>query len=150
MCGTCLSSASTGSVFNVSPNDVRNNYYIYNKGNITYTGAGHRSFSNNDDEIKLFINTMIAAYRASISSPEITVTNGYDNEVVVSFVYSDCYFNDNESNSTPEDMVRINFTVKDDSIVSDTSTISFLCQKDSSSGTIEYETIQLQIYDRLE
>lgn len=118
----CLSN-NTG-LFKASPNDVRNNYYIYNKGNITYTGAGHRSFSNNDDEIKLFINTMVAAYRASLSAPEITVTNGYDNEAGVSFVYSDCDFSENDKTSTPEDKVRISFTVKDDSIVSDTSMIS--------------------------
>lgn len=59
-----------------SPNDVRNNYYIYNKGNITYTGAGHTPFSG-EDEIKLFINTMIAAYNAQLRVPEIyIVENG--------------------------------------------------------------------------
>lgn len=35
----CLS----GGNYNYSENDVVNNYYIYNKGNITYSGAGHAS-----------------------------------------------------------------------------------------------------------
>ena len=34
-------------------NDVRNNYYIYNKGNITYSGAGHSSDMTVDERIKL-------------------------------------------------------------------------------------------------
>lgn len=62
--------------YDKSPNDVRNNYYIYNKGNITYTGAGHTPFSG-EDEIKLFINTMIAAYNAQLRLPELyIVENG--------------------------------------------------------------------------
>ncbi len=55
-------------------NDSRNNYYIYNKGNITYTGLGHRNNLTND-EIKLFINTMISSYRAGFAQPRIVVTN---------------------------------------------------------------------------
>ena len=44
----------TDNYYNNSPNDVRNNYYLYSKGNVIYTGAGHRRVQN-DDEIKLFI-----------------------------------------------------------------------------------------------
>ncbi len=54
--------------------DSRNDYYIYTKDNITYTGLGHQS-GMTDDEIKLFVNTMVAAYRSSASDPYITVTN---------------------------------------------------------------------------
>jgi len=75
--------------------DSANNYYIYTKGNITYTGLGHTpawtltSQKNSqgkkvnivqtqdaltDDEVKLFINTMIAAYRATPKA-HIEVTN---------------------------------------------------------------------------
>lgn len=62
-----------------SPNDVRNNYYIYNKGNITYSGAGHSPISN-VNEIKLFINTMIAAYNAQIKVPEISIVESGEPE----------------------------------------------------------------------
>ena len=65
--GTSLSYA-------VSPNDAMNNYYIYSKGNIFYSGVGH-STVNGDMEAKLFINTMIAAYNASHEPPAIEVTN---------------------------------------------------------------------------
>ncbi len=55
-------------------NDGSNNYYIYNKGNITYSGVGHSGNLTND-EYKLFINTMIAAYTASVKPTEPEVTN---------------------------------------------------------------------------
>ena len=28
--------------YTYSPNDVRNNYYFYSKGNVIYTGVGHK------------------------------------------------------------------------------------------------------------
>ena len=61
--------------------DSRNNYYIYTKGNITYSGVGHSKggvWSEkglDQNEIALFINTMIAAYRSDASVPYITVTH---------------------------------------------------------------------------
>ncbi len=59
-------------IYSASPNDVSNNYYIYNKGNITYTGVGHAGNTSTVDEAKLFINTMIASYNAGIKDPVIT------------------------------------------------------------------------------
>lgn len=60
-------------LYNVSPNDVRNNYYIYNKGNIIYTGMGHGLVDKQVEEIKLFINTMVAAYRAGVKTPDVSI-----------------------------------------------------------------------------
>lgn len=56
-------------------NDARNNYYIYTMGNVTYSGVGHRNinYDGNEAEIKLYINTMITAYRAGIHAPDITI-----------------------------------------------------------------------------
>lgn len=56
-------------------NDVTNSYYIYNRGNVTYSGAGH--FSSDTDklapsEAELFINTMVAAYRAGNGAPVVS------------------------------------------------------------------------------
>ena len=55
-------------------NDVRNNYYIYNKGNITYTGVGHGP-GMTKNEVKLFANTLIAAYNATVQATEPVITN---------------------------------------------------------------------------
>lgn len=60
--------------YNATPNDVRNNYYIYNVGNITYSGVGH-SGSMTDDEIRLFINTFVAAYRATAKPVQAVIVN---------------------------------------------------------------------------
>lgn len=77
----CLGDRTNGAgqhqetIYSQSPNDASNNYYIYNKGNITYTGMGHAGMdsANALDEAKLFINTMIAAYNAGLKNPLITV-----------------------------------------------------------------------------
>ena len=71
-------------IYKFSPGDVRNNYYIFNKGNVTYSGVGHssqeRQYFENDyspstdaNEVKLFINTMIASYRAGLRAPKVSV-----------------------------------------------------------------------------
>lgn len=52
------------------PMDGRNNYYIFNKGNITYTGSGH-DIVNEDGEKKLFVNTLVAAYRTGLHAPKV-------------------------------------------------------------------------------
>ena len=57
-----------------SPNDVRNNYYIYSYKNIIYTGVGHSNVQNNNNNLmekKLFVNTIIAAYNAQAVNPEL-------------------------------------------------------------------------------
>ena len=58
-------------------NDSTNNYYIYNCGNITYTGAGHADGDKvTEQEAKLFVNTMIAAFRTSVSKPLLRYVSG--------------------------------------------------------------------------
>lgn len=71
----CISGVAGGNykdtnIYNITPNDVVNNYYIYTMGNVTYSGAGH-SRPSKDAEIKLFVNTMIAAYNAGVTAPSV-------------------------------------------------------------------------------
>lgn len=61
-------------VYGVSPNDTANNYYIYSKDNIFYSGVGHSKVES-DMEAKLFINTIIGAYRVSYEPPIVEVLN---------------------------------------------------------------------------
>lgn len=70
----------SGGYYNTVPKDVRNNYYAYTAGNVTYTGFGHASSGSNssenaptDYEAQLFVNTMITAYRSSIKKPEVRI-----------------------------------------------------------------------------
>jgi hypothetical protein len=79
---------STSNYYSAKDQDGRNNFYIYNKGNITYTGSGHGSNNNGahalmtDDEVKVFVNTIIAAYRQPESEPTVSIddTDGTDGE----------------------------------------------------------------------
>ena len=58
------------SMYTALEKDVRNNYFIFNKGNITYTGSGHRSVTS-EEEKRLFLNTLVAAYRAGMHAPRV-------------------------------------------------------------------------------
>ena len=56
------------SYFAANEKDVRSNYFIYNKGNVTYTGSGDQTITS-DMERKLFVNTLVASYRAGMQAP---------------------------------------------------------------------------------
>lgn len=58
--------------YDLAGQDALNNYYIYSKGNITYSGAGHAEVTG-EDELKLFVNTVIKAYGSGNNAPEIQV-----------------------------------------------------------------------------
>ena len=76
-------------IYNASPKDVRNNYYIYTKGNVTYSGVGHSNVTGSIDELKLYINTMIAAYSVVEHAPAISLKEGYDPKSAdISTIYS--------------------------------------------------------------
>lgn len=66
--------------YGVTNGDAANNYYIYSKGNITYSGAGHEDMKKNPEktkmEYKLFVNTIVKAIAGGNSKPEINLTNG--------------------------------------------------------------------------
>ncbi len=67
-------------------NDVANAYFIYNMGNVTYTGSGDGGTSTTPtpsySEAMLFVNTMIAAYRATATRPTITLSNEVGGESI--------------------------------------------------------------------
>ena len=71
-----------------SGKDAANNYYIYSKGNITYSGAGHSGMNSdsNKDELKLFVNTTIRAAMAGNFVPKVTVKNGSSTKEADTFV----------------------------------------------------------------
>lgn len=112
-----FSQGGGGDMYEMTPNDVLNNYYIYNKGNVVYTGVGHRSVCddngdafmknrgkirsgnynlgekpnagmvNNIDEMKLFINTMVAAYQRGIREPNLKVVRSFTDSSATGSVY---------------------------------------------------------------
>lgn len=113
--------------YSTSPNDGRNNYYIYSKGNIMYTGVGHSSMDKlvdknkvdetNANEVKLFINTMIASYNAGVTSPSVVITNeeAVKKSSSESILYEDSESYGNISGATR----RIKFIADDKNLSSD-------------------------------
>ena len=88
--GNSIPASNDTDVYSLREGDVTNSFYIYTKGNVTYTGLGHNlAYSESDpnnpsrtksclltnDEIKLFINTMISSYRQAEEKPRIVIAN---------------------------------------------------------------------------
>ncbi len=108
----------TGDGYSTTNKDARNNYYIYTKGNVTYSGVGHTNidFSTNTSEIKLYINTMVAAYQAGAHAPTITVKDGAD------------------SDASDLNTIYVGF----DSTIDDSGVVSEGTQVDSGSETVYF------------
>lgn len=119
------SNVQSTNIYSICPNDVVNNYYIYTMGNVTYSGAGH-SRPDEGAEMKLFVNTIIAAYNAGVSAPRISFRddNGYDKESI--YVISDPANNmilkaanqGNIRSTEAGDVVSVKFVAEDDNILS--------------------------------
>ena len=63
--------------YSESPNDTRNNYYFYSKGNVIYTGVGHQG-GITEQERYLFANAIIAAANVTAVDPEATFLDNFD------------------------------------------------------------------------
>ncbi len=81
-------------IYSSAPNDVKNNYYLINKGRIFYSGIQLSSAitADNADEIKLFINTLIAVYNASgktSSAPVVQILDPLPDSGTIRLSHSD-------------------------------------------------------------
>ncbi|MCQ2550436.1 MAG: DUF5057 domain-containing protein, partial [Lachnospiraceae bacterium] len=105
--------------YNISPHDVRNNYYIFTKDNITYSGSGDTRVEA-ENEIKLFINTMVAAYRVGTKAPDINLVSDpntmmiktadsipYDPDVYDSAATYPVYFQVKDNNLLADDKKKV-------------------------------------------
>lgn len=112
-------------------NDGINNYYIYSKGNITYSGVGHRA-NMNENEVKLFVNTMVASYAAQVSPTEPEITNKDRSEInsKKDYLYVDfdaSYEEGDERNKEPigDDVDKHSMTVNGNNLTYYTKRVSF-------------------------
>lgn len=80
----CLSGDGGDWSYQSSPNDVRNNYYFYSKGNVIYTGVGDSGQADaktgniTKEEKQLFVNAIVAAANVSAVEPEATFVEDFD------------------------------------------------------------------------
>lgn len=133
-------SAANNGVYSSRSGDSANNYYIYTKGNITYTGLGHRSTTMTDDEVKLFVNTMISSYRDVPDVPYVKVTN--DDASEHNGVYT-IYVVLTGAESV-DDMVDVDLSIIDENDYNITSIRSYKLSYMDESGsmvTSELETV---------
>lgn len=80
----CLSGVGGDDSYKASPNDVRNNYYFYSKGNVIYTGVGDSGKADaqtgeiTKQEKELFVNAIVAAANVTAVDPEATFLDDFD------------------------------------------------------------------------
>lgn len=108
---TDTSGLSNSVYYDYTGQDALNGYYIYSKGNVTYTGAGHSNVQETS-ELKLFVNTVIRAILSGNSAPEIKVTNA----ARVSDGKYDLYTSDNTK------LPEVDFTAVDADLSKNTGT----------------------------
>ncbi len=110
-----------GNSYADSPNDVRNNYYYYSKGNVIYTGSGHSTVGNNEDEVQLFINSIVAAANVTAVQPEINFVKELNpaaaTESARYYMTDQSKWTQNEGNTLEKDM-DFYINVKDYNMVS--------------------------------
>lgn len=86
--GEMSNSAGTGiadaNIYSATPGDGINNYYVYNNGNVTFTGFGSQGLSAiTDGEAQLFVNTLIAAYEAGLVNPTVSYYQTADSDAAM-------------------------------------------------------------------
>ena len=110
-----------GNSYADSPNDVRNNYYYYSKGNVIYTGSGHSTVGKNEDEVQLFINSIVAAANVTAVQPEINFVKELNpaaaTESARYYMTDQSKWTQNEGNTLEKDM-DFYINVKDYNMVS--------------------------------
>lgn len=90
------------SLYAASPKDGMNNYFLYSKENVFYTGAGHQIITgakkDNNDERRLFINVIVNSVSQGKAAPKLNLYNQCDK--------SDCNDEDCDHNYVdPKDKV---------------------------------------------
>ena len=143
----CISGVADGNykntnIYNITPNDVVNNYYIYTMGNVTYSGAGH-STPSKDAEIKLFVNTMIAAYNAGVTAPSVNFKDKSGSKIQSVYMLYDPVNHivlDDKNNGT----ISVNFKADDYNILAGGQQLCVEFYKscaDDTSGAISVDGI---------
>lgn len=143
----CISGVAGGNykdtnIYNITPNDVVNNYYIYTMGNVTYSGAGH-SKPSKESEIKLFVNTMIAAYNAGVTAPSVSFKDKSGSKIQSVYMLYDPVNHivlDDKNNGT----ISVNFQADDYNILAGGQQLCVEFYKscaDDTSGAISVDGI---------
>ncbi len=146
----CIDGSSDGkksSYYTMDQNDVRNNYYIYNKGNITYTGSGHEFVTKDkQEERKLFVNTLVAAYSAGQHAPVITYKESpWNQSSTIGAIYEPFDVNLENEDSDSEggalgNTVTVNFKAVNNSLLNNREKV-----EDVATGEASYKFKKINV-----
>lgn len=125
-------------VYSSRSGDSRNNYYIYTKGNITYTGLGHKNTPLTNDEVKLFVNTMISSYRDVPAVPYVRVENADATEHKGSYTL---YVSLTGAESM-DDTIEVEFSIVDENDHNVTSVRSYTLRYLDENGNVLTDTVE--------
>lgn len=105
-------------IYSIDPKDVVNNYYIYSMGNVTYSGAGHR-VPESTTEMKLFVNTIVAAYSSGVKAPKAEFQNSNGNQIgSIYMIYDEQNHVVIRQAGENQDEVQVKFKVTDYNVLS--------------------------------
>lgn len=125
-------------VYSSRSGDSRNNYYIYTKGNITYTGLGHKNTSLTNDEVKLFVNTMISSYRDVPAVPYARVENADASEHKGSYTL----YVPLTGAESMDDMIEVEFSIVDENDHNVTSVRSYTLRYLDENGNVMTDAVE--------
>lgn len=96
--------------------DVKNNYYTYSSGNITFSGTGENNKERNTpyptSELQLFVNTIVKAERLANHAPVINTTIPELESETVLIQYNKEYIFDVTPTDIDQDNVKITVSTK--------------------------------------
>ncbi len=143
--------ALSGSNYKNHHNDAANAYYIYNIGNVTYSGAGHSDMaSSSGDEAKLFVNTIIAAYRVAITDISIEFSDEDGAKIQNKFIPviegTPGEFSGQIYTNKTGSAIELPFQITDDNLATNktnTITLFFGIDGDNLDGRAEQSTLNI-------
>lgn len=142
------STSDEGKAYRNLKNDARNNYYIYNIGNVTYTGMGHSELDSSDSnnlEAKLLVNTIVAAYKAGVEPPMIKIleseekTSGEKKYEYITY--------DNATNGALTGDVSFYFTITDPNLTSAQKNLTVDFSYNQGSADVTIDPAQVEVRD---
>lgn len=143
------STSDEGKVYRNSKNDVRNNYYIYNIGNVTYTGMGHSgldSLDSNNLEAKLLVNTIVAAYKAGVENPNIKILETSEKSSSEK-KYEYITYDDAASGTALTNDVDFYFTISDPNLTPSQKTMTVEFTYNNGTDDVALDASQLEVVD---
>lgn len=143
------STSDAGKAYRNSKNDARNNYYIYNIGNVTYTGMGHSRLDSSDSnnlEAKLLVNTIVAAYKAGVENPNIKILETSEKSSSEK-KYEYITYDDAASGTALTNDVDFYFTISDPNLTPSQKTMTVEFTYNNGTKDVALDASQLEVVD---